>query len=244
MMDLERSHAEFPVTQWTLVDALQDETHPQHREAMATLLGRYWPPIYAYLRRTGKLQEEATELTQAFFADVVLQRGLFEHAQPHRGRLRALLLSSLKRFLRDRVRRGSARRAGMTISLEQLEREDAIAADDPSGDVQEAFERRWAMLVLEEALRRCGQHFRSTGRQRHWAAFEAYVLRPSITMSRPMPLATVAREAGFESAEAVAGALRTVRKRAMTLLREVVAETATDREDREAEYRLVVSLLG
>ena len=63
-------------------------------------------------------------------------------------------------------------------------------------------------------------------------------------MNQPRPLAQIAEEVGFETPDEVAGALRTVRKRTMTLLREVTAETVADRADQEAEYRFVVSMLS
>ncbi len=243
-MPLDESHAEFPPTQWTLIEALQAADHPQHSEALEILVGNYWPPIYAFLRRTGKAREEAAEVTQAFFADVVLQRQLFDRADPQRGRLRALLLIALKRFLRDSHRRQAARGSTITISLEQMKREETIVADDSSCSVEEAFDRRWAVAVFEEALRRCEKHFRTKARGKHWAAFEAHVLRPSIAMSHPRPLAKVAEEVGFDTPEEVAGAVRTVRKRVLTLLRQAAAETAIDQDDQEAEYHLVVSLLS
>ena len=243
-MGLDHSHAEFPPTQWTLIEALQGEDHPQHTEAVDVLAGRYWPPVYAYLRRTGKRSDEAAEVTQAFFAEVVLPRELFERADPQRGRLRTLLLTALKRFLRDRHRRRMAERGDITLSFDELGREEALLCDDPGGGVDEAFERRWAVAILETALARCEEHYRTTGREKHWAAFEAHVLRPSISMTDPRPLAEVARQVGFDTADEVAGVLRTVKKRAITLLREAAAETAIDHEDQEAEYRFVVALLS
>src|SRR5688500_2818259 len=97
-------HVEFPNTSWTLIDAIRDPAHPQHEEASQQLAGRYWPPVYAYLRWSGKNQHEALDLAQGFFATVVLQRKLFEHADGSRGRLRALVLAALKNYLIDEHR--------------------------------------------------------------------------------------------------------------------------------------------
>ena len=243
-MELEQSHAEFPTTQWTLIEALRAKNHPQHEEAVGVLVSRYWPPVYSYLRRAGHAREQASETTQAFFVNVVLKRRLFDRAQPQRGRLRALLLASLKHYLQDCRRRKTAQRSDVTISLDQVGREEDILADESTGTVDQTFDRRWAMAVLEAALRRCEQHYRGTGREKHWTAFELHVLRPSITMNHPRPLAQIAEEVGFETPDEVAGALRTVRKRTRTLLREVTAETVADRADQEAEYLFVVSMLS
>ncbi|MHC4108316.1 MAG: sigma-70 RNA polymerase sigma factor region 4 domain-containing protein [Planctomycetota bacterium] len=242
-MDLERSHVGFPPTQWTLIEALGDVQHPQRDEALGTLIERYWSPTYAYLRRFGRPSEEAAELTQAFFADVVMTRGLFQRADPKRGRLRSLLKQALEHYVRDQGRRERARAAGRTISFDELRREEAILAEASDDGAEAAFDRRWAMAVLEEALRRCEQYLRADGREKHWAAFEAYVVRPSLAMSRPRSLAEVAEETGFASRNDLAGALRTVRKRVLKLLQEVVATTAMGPEDQAGEYQFVVSLL-
>ncbi len=132
----------------------------------------------------------------------------------------------------------------MTIPFDELRREEAILAEEHGDGAEAAFDRRWAIAVLQEALRRCEQYLRAKGRQRHWAAFEAYVVRPSLAMSRPKSLAEVAAETGFASRDDLAGALRTVRKRVLMLLREVVATTALGPEDQAAEYQFVVSLLA
>ena len=242
-MDLERSHAGFPPTQWTLIEALGDDHHPQRDKALGTLIERYWPPTYAYLRRFGRPSEEAAELTQAFFADVVMTRGLFQRADPKRGRLRSLLMHALEHYVRDHHRRERARGADMTISFDELRREEAILAEEHADGAEAAFDRRWAIAVLEEALRRCEQYLRANGRQRHWDAFEAYVVRPSLARSRPKSLAEVAAETGFASRNDLAGALRTVRKRVLVLLREVVATTVLGPEEQAEEYQFVVSLL-
>ncbi len=242
-MELEQSHVAFPSTQWTLIEALGDDHHPQRADAMGTLIERYWPPTYAYLRRLGRPSEEAAELTQAFFAEVVLNRRLFERANPHRGRLRSLLMQALEHYVRDHHRRECAGTAGMTISFDELRREEAILAEDRANSAEAAFDRRWAIAALEEALHRCEQYLRANGREKHWAAFEAYVVRPSLAMSKPRSLAEVAAETGFASRSDLAGAMRTVRKRVLMLLQEVVATTALGPEDQAAEYQFVVSLL-
>ena len=107
-----------------------------------------------------------------------------------------------------------------------------------------AFERRLAMVQLEEALARCERSLVDSGLAKHWAAFDAFAVKPEIhAVARP-PLAKVAEELGFASAVHVASALKVVRKRIRLLLREVVAETAIDPDDQEAEYRQIVSLLS
>lgn len=243
-MSLFETHAKFATTSWTLVAALQDKDHPGHGEALAALASRYWPPVYASVRRMGRNCQDAADLTQAFFADVVLGRRLFDQAEAQRGRLRTLLLTALKRFMIDEHRRRKCRPDEGCFSLDALEREERFLAREPELDPEEAFERRLAVAQLEEVLARCERSLVESGLAKHWAAFDAFVVKPEIhAVARP-PLAKVAEELRFASAVHVASALKVVRKRFRLLLREVVAETVIDPADQEAEYRQVVSLLS
>lgn len=243
-MEASQTHARFYTTSWTLIDSLRDSAHPQHPQALERLVDRYWPPVYASLRRMGKNREEAADITQAFFADVVIGRGLFQDARAGRGKLRNLLRTAVKRYAIDQHRRNAARSDHRALSLDELSREEGFLAREPEGDADHVFERRWAVAVMEEAMARCEGYFNTADRRAHWMAFEAHVVRPAVSAESPPPLAELAGQLGFPSAVHVASAMKVVRKRFRMLLREVAAETASDPEDQEAEYQRVVELLG
>lgn len=126
----------------------------RHDRAAEELSRRYWPAVYAYLRRSGRDREQAEELTQAFFSEVVLGRQLLEQGDPKLGRLRALILTAVKRFVIDADRQRRSRRVQARARLDTLDHEESqwngSSLDGPS-----AFERRWAVAQLEEAMRRC-----------------------------------------------------------------------------------------
>ena len=234
-MALDRTHERFRTTSWTEICALTRKDENGRREAMEILVNRYWPPVYAYLRARGQTRNSAAEQTQAFFVEVVFGRDLFRRADRRRGRLRSLLLASLKNYRRDQGRRRAVRGSDLTIPLEQLAREDAKLGASTDGRVDLPFERRWAMGVLEEAMRRCEAHFRAGGRAGHWELFEARVLTPAISGNEQTPLAELAGPAGFNSATLAAAAVQVVTRRIHALLREVVAETLEEGADVDAE---------
>ena len=62
---------------------------------------RYWGAIYAYIRQSGRRDDEARELTQGFIADVLLGRNLLSKLDEGRGQFRTLLLSSVRNYLAD-----------------------------------------------------------------------------------------------------------------------------------------------
>ena len=64
--------ARFGTTQWSVVLKAGQGAE----EALVKLCKLYWPPLYAYTRRRGHAVHEAQDLTQAFFAHLLENRGL------------------------------------------------------------------------------------------------------------------------------------------------------------------------
>jgi RNA polymerase sigma factor (sigma-70 family) len=142
--------ARFPtVTHWTVV---LDSTNP---EALEELCRLYWPPLYAFLRKTGQPPEEAKDLTQGFFAHLLRKEGL-QSVHPAKGKFRSFLLASLKNYIRNERARGRAEKRGSgreLISIQVSEAEERYRPE-PSDkeDPSSIFERRWASTLIEHAL--------------------------------------------------------------------------------------------
>ncbi|MCC6229773.1 MAG: sigma-70 family RNA polymerase sigma factor [Phycisphaerales bacterium] len=233
---MEQTGASFVTTCWTLIDRVRSGDENTRRAAAEECARLYWPPVYACARRLTRTRDEALDLTQAFFADVVLTRGLFDRADQAAGSARSLVRAALKRFATDQWRRGQARGQGLLVSGEAIEREESLARDEDPGT---AFDRRWALAMFEESMRRCEAHFQNTGRGQHWRLFETRVVRESL-----VPLSEAAATHGFESAALAAAAVQTVKRRLDAILREVVAETAGDQREATSEFEQVVSMLS
>ncbi len=242
--NLEQTYARFATTNWTLIDALHRGEHPGKGAALELLIKRYWPPVYASLRRMGRQREEAAELTQAFFADVVLGRELFTQANANRGKLRTLLLTAVKHYVIDQHRRNTTRPGNQAVSIDDLSREEKFLTRESALDVDDLFDRRWAVAVLEEAVARCSRYFQETNLPNHWAVFDAFIVQPAIHVITPPPLSELATQFGFPSSTHAASAMKVVRKRMRIMLKEVIAETAAKPNDQEAEYQHVVALLS
>ena len=90
----------FAPTRWTLILRARGET-PESRAALSELCDAYYQPVLRFLRREGRDEDSARELTQEFFARI-LSNGAFEQADPERGRFRSYLLGALKHFLADK----------------------------------------------------------------------------------------------------------------------------------------------
>ena len=64
----------FRTTHWSVVRMIGGPTEEQRRVALATLAGKYWYPVYSYIRRDGCKHHDAQDLTQGFF-EQILERG-------------------------------------------------------------------------------------------------------------------------------------------------------------------------
>lgn len=225
----------FRTTSWTQIRALGTGDEAERQEAMEALLSKYWTPVYSFLRGRGARPDTAADLTQSFFADIVLERKLFDQASSKRGRLRTFLLAALSNYCIDHHRRDVARGKGQTITIEQIDQEENRFPGNGAENGESRFESRWAVGLLEEALRRCEQHFMSTGRGAHWTLFERRVLQPAISGNDPPTLADLLAATGFRSTPLAAAAVQVVKRRAVNLLQEVIAETVNDADDAESE---------
>src|SRR5262245_23694400 len=157
------SSASFAPTRWTLILRSRGET-PEARAALGELCEMYYQPVFRFLRREGRDEDEAREAAQEFFARVLRNSG-FSEADPDRGRFRSYLLGALKHFLADQRKHERRLKRGGGVVVDSLE-----AAADGATDPMElpdstapapdaAFDREWALEVMARALERLKQEF-------------------------------------------------------------------------------------
>ena len=145
----------FATTHWSVVLAAgQGESAPAQR-ALETLCRAYWYPIYAYVRRKGYRPEEAQDLTQEFFAQLI-ERNHFRLADRDKGKFRGFLLARLDYFLaREWSRAHRQKRGGQFtfISMDEHSPEEWYRLEPADHDTPEKqFLRQWALTVLKQAM--------------------------------------------------------------------------------------------
>ena len=145
----------FKTTRWSLIVAAGGDDQAAHA-ALAELCEAYWRPIYAFIRRRGHAPDDAADLTQAFFLQL-LEHRVFERADQSRGRFRAYLLTSAHNFLvsahhRDRALRRGANARHESIEAIEADRYPVLSAQDQEASPDVVFERHWALNLTERAL--------------------------------------------------------------------------------------------
>lgn len=231
----------FATTRWSVVLRAGGASPEQAHAALELLCRDYWYPLYAYVRRKGHSPEDASDLTQDFFAKL-LANDFAQGLSPEGGRFRSFLLTALNRFLVDEWRRArSMKRGGDTCtgSLEALisERGEAgyLGEAAQSETPEHLFQRAWAETLFARVLRRLAAECagRADGR------FE--VIEPFLALDgEPPALAEAAARLGL-TLPAFKSLLHRFRQRYRELLEDEVAQTVGSQGDVDSELR---GLLG
>src|SRR5207302_1822515 len=146
----------FPPTRHSAVAAVRSADAAERARGLAILSAVYWRPVYTYLRlRRHKPHEEAADLAQEFFAQVV-EKDLLARFDPSRARLRTFLRTCIDGLVGNydkaafrKKRGGGAVPLDFDGACEEIERLEG-GCDPP--DV--LFEKEWARGVFTIALRR------------------------------------------------------------------------------------------
>src|SRR5437016_7386597 len=232
--------AAFTTTHWSVVLEAQGES-PAAQEALEKLCRTYWRPIFAFLRRQGVGREEAEDITQGFFAQL-LERRKFSARRKEKGRLRSFLLGALKYFLADEQRRAMAIKRGKgqrLIPLQDLRADERVEMEPADPVTAEMiYERRWALTVLEQVLDRLKNEYRTAGNA---ALFDS--LKQLLPDEPGSPSqAEITADLGMTE-NAVRQAFYRFRQRYQSLLREEIAHTVATPGDIEDELRHLIAVV-
>ncbi|MBN2703165.1 MAG: sigma-70 family RNA polymerase sigma factor [Pontiellaceae bacterium] len=169
--DGESGESIFVTTRWSVVMAAGQST-PQAERAMEEICSIYWFPIYAYIRRRNHSPEDAEDLTQEFFR-CLCEKHWIADADREKGKLRAFLVTALKRFLAKEWRKVSAQKRGggqhpISIDTDIAEsRYEAVGT--PNLGAEALFDRQWALSLLDLTLKRLEQEYDAAGKTKLFA---------------------------------------------------------------------------
>src|SRR2546425_1424002 len=229
----------FATTHWSVVLTAGDAAIPGAPEALERLCRTYWYPLYAYVRRQGRGPEEAQDLTQAFFAQL-LARGSLGTVSREKGRFRSFLLAAMNHFLADEWDRAHRQKRGgdaRVIPLDALKAEERYRFEPVDRlDAARLFDRRWAMTVLEQAISRLEAEFKD--RPKLFVELHTFLVgecdgRTCADASTNLGMTEVG----------VRATISRMRKRCRELVREEISQTLTSISDVEEEYRDLLAAL-
>ena len=223
---------QFPVTRWSVIDAVKSHDPAEQARALGTLFAAYWKPVYKYVRlRWNRPPEDAQDLTQGFFAEL-LERDLLAKYDPAKSKLRTYLRLSADSFVLNQQKAASRQKRGgnaqhLALDFQEAEDELAGATIDPASipspeSLEEFFEKEWVRslfaLAVEDLQRLCAQR----GKDRTFRLFEDYDLSgdPDISYDK---LAAAHSIPLTDVTNALSWARREFRRIALERLRELCA---------------------
>ena len=234
-MNRQNTHAEFSATRWTLVDAVTGDNEALRQSARRQLAEQYFSPVYAYIRSRGNPPDRAGELTQSFFTEVIYGRDLFGRVDRRQARLRSYLKVAITNHIVDQSRK-ERRHVSSVIPASALAEEERNFRDLKGLSAEEAFDIRWTVAVLQEALKRCRARFVDAGQEEQFLVFERWFCRYLGTDTSVRPDATeLAKELGLSNADQVYSITRRVRQRLQEAVREVLRDQVGEEDQLQEE---------
>jgi RNA polymerase sigma factor (sigma-70 family) len=222
--------SKFPATRWSVIDAIRGHDPAEQTRALDTLFAAYWKPVYKYVRlRWNRLPEDAQDLTQGFFAEM-LERDLLAKYDPAKSKLRTYLRLCVDSFVMNQEKAARRQKRGgnathLALDFQAAEGELAGAAVDPASipspeSLEEFFEKEWVRslfaLALEDLRKLCAER----GRDRTFRLFEDYDLSGDSEISYDK-LAAEYAIAVTDVTNALSWARREFRRIALERLREI-----------------------
>jgi RNA polymerase sigma-70 factor (ECF subfamily) len=179
--------------------------------------------------------EDARDLIQEFFARV-LEKDYLAMADRQRGKFRSFLRAALDHFLANEWRRAHAAKRGggrMPLSLDFPLGERRYGEEPAHEQTPERiFERRWAFILLEQALGKVREEYARAGRPDLFEHLKPYLGGDS----GQVPYQKAAAALGM-SEGAVKVAVHRLRKRCREILRAEIAQTVAGPQEVDEELR-------
>lgn len=232
----------FATTQWSLVQAAGRQSSQTARVALEELCQTYWFPVYAFIRRRGKSEAEAEDLTQGFFVHL-LDSEFIESADKQRGRFRSYLLKSVSNFINAAYRAETAqKRGGETGSLqidfvagEQLYKQETAASLTP----EQIFERRWAMTLLNNTIQQLRSDYEERNHLQLFESLEAHINQDPARV----PYAELTESLSMTE-DAIKQAARRLKIRYREILRNEIANTIGSTDEIDDELKALMAALA
>jgi RNA polymerase sigma factor (sigma-70 family) len=227
----------FGTTHWSVVVHAGDSRSPEADSAMERLCRTYWYPLYVFVRRKGYSHEDASDLTQAFFAKFLEKRYL-KSVDASLGKFRTFLLTSMTHFLGDEWDKSQAQKRGggqKVISFDDASAEERYRLEPVEHQTPETlYERRWARTVMGLVLGRLAKETEA----KRFEALKPFLLEDKGARSYD----EAAAQLGM-SVAAINSAIYRMRARFVALLVEEVSNTVATPEGVEPELRHLLAAL-
>lgn len=235
----------FLTTHWSLIETVDSDEKDENRALIGSLLKQYWKPVYCYLRRHGYGNEEAKDLTQDFFHEVVLGRGLFQRADQSQGRFRSFLLVALKQYVAAARDKEFAQKRIPKSTLVPLEMADesSLSAACTELTPEDSYHYAWVSTMLEQVLDHVKAECYEDGKTCHWHLFRERVLAPIKDKADPPAMDDLCHKYRIKDRTTASNMIVTVKRRFRTALRNRLRDLVSSDKEVDSELAEIMHFL-
>ena len=236
----------FRTTHWTAIEEIGSNDETDSAALVSELLKNYWKPVYCYLRHKGHNNEQAKDLTQEFFLEVVLNRHLIERADSSKGSFRSLLLHALHQFLISGKRKETAAKRIPKDRLAQLDTIDPSMLPHVMEEMspEDNFNYAWKTNLLQRVLAQVEADYMNAEKETHWYIFRDRLLLPLLQDHPLSSFKQLCKQYGIEKEDTASHMLTTVKRHFQTVLRDHVRQTVQTDKAMDEEFEEMVKFLS
>ena len=224
-----------------MIRAARAKNEPDSAAALASLCEAYWYPLYFFVRRLGNGADDASDLTQGYFLNL-MERDYLDTVREDAGKFRSFLLASMKHYLANVKRDAAALKRGggqapISLDIDAAENRYRLEPVDESTP-EKAYERRWALAVIDRARASLQNEFETASKGRHFHLLAGHLSGSGDGKS----YREIAEE--LETTEAaVKMSVSRMRRQFGRALRDQIADTVDNTEDIDAEVKYLLTIL-
>jgi len=232
----------FLTTHWSLIGDVGSTNEEKDRALIGLLLSWYWKPVYCFLRRRGYDNEEAKDLTQDFFHEIVLGRSLIQRADQSKGRFRSFLLTALKRYVINVEHAKEAQKRipkNKLVSLEDIDHAD-LPQVTPGLTAEASFDYGWTSALLERVLDEVKAQCHADGRAVYWHVFHDRILQPIKERADSPPVQETCNKYGIADGIKLSNMIVTVKRRIQSVLKKHVCDSVMSKIEAGDELETIM----
>jgi RNA polymerase sigma-70 factor (ECF subfamily) len=235
----------FLTTHWSLIESTSTEEKDESRALIGSLLKRYWKPVYCHLRHKGYGNEQAKDLTQGFFHEVVLGRDVIQKADRTKGRFRTFLLVALKRYVIAAQEKESALKRIPRSKLVPLEvvGESGLSPVCTELTPEDSFNYAWVSVLLERVVETVKSECYEDGKTVHWHLFQQRVLDPILSRAEPPSVEELCHKYQVEDQSTASNMIVTAKRRFHKALRKHIRDLVSCDEEVDLELAEIMQFL-
>lgn len=230
----------FPPTAWTLLEVARGTDNEKSCPVLNDFIGRYWKPVFCFIRAKGYALDRAEDLTQEFMIHKLLSPTWIAKPDRDRGRFRNFLLKTLQGFLADQGPNRAPRQKTFEAQISQLEiqlGEEERSFEPATNETPETiFMRKWARTVVNHARQRVKQFYEDQSIGEWYELFEA-------NRCGKISQADLGRRFG-ESRNKIGDIVEIVKLQAKRFFKEEVRDQVDSEAEVEDELRELLACLG